>query len=35
VNGTFCRGKFQESWQRKMLVCRTCDVFLEMIPTDI
>ncbi len=27
VNGTFCQGKTQGSWVKKMKVCRTCEVF--------
>jgi hypothetical protein len=27
INGTICRGKPQESWGRKMEICRKCGVF--------
>ncbi|MBM4332951.1 MAG: transcriptional regulator [Deltaproteobacteria bacterium] len=27
INGTLCQGKPQESWARKMKVCRRCAVF--------
>ena len=29
VNGTFCQGKAQGSWVKKMRVCRTCEVFSQ------
>ncbi|NDY71630.1 transcriptional regulator [Desulfobacter hydrogenophilus] len=30
VNGTQCGGNIYDSWEKKMEVCRRCDVFLEM-----
>ncbi len=27
INGTICRGKSQDSWSKKMKVCRQCRVF--------
>ena len=27
INGTICQGKVQESWQKKMKICRQCEVF--------
>lgn len=27
VNGTLCRGKPQDSWSKKMKICRRCEVF--------
>ncbi len=33
INGTFCQGKIQESWDSKMRLCRQCDVFRSMLPT--
>jgi len=27
INGTICQGKVQGSWQRKMKICRKCEVF--------
>jgi DNA-binding XRE family transcriptional regulator len=32
INGTICNGKIQESWQKKMKICRKCDVFQAMFP---
>jgi len=37
INGTICRGKPQESWHKKMKICRKCIVFaskmnLESLP---
>ncbi len=30
INGTICRGKVQESWQKKMTLCRRCQVYLNL-----
>lgn len=27
VNGTFCQGQIQRSWQEKMKICRKCKFF--------
>ena len=27
INGTVCHGKVQESWSKKMKICRKCEVF--------
>jgi DNA-binding XRE family transcriptional regulator len=27
INGTICNGKIQESWNKKMQLCRQCQVF--------
>ncbi len=27
INGTICQGKAQESWSKKMKICRKCEVF--------
>jgi DNA-binding XRE family transcriptional regulator len=32
VNGTFCQGRFQRSWENKMKICRTCEIFFKMLP---
>jgi DNA-binding XRE family transcriptional regulator len=32
INGTFCQGKFQENWGRKIKLCRQCKVFRSMLP---
>ena len=32
VNGTFCQGESQENWEKKIKVCRQCEVFQSMIP---
>ena len=26
INGTYCQGKLQESWDRKIAICRKCEV---------
>jgi hypothetical protein len=31
INGTVCRGKARESWGTKMKVCRSCEVFVQML----
>ena len=33
INGTFCEGKFQDSWKKKIEICRQCEVFRSMIPS--
>ena len=33
INGTFCQGKPQESWSRKIKLCRKCEVFQSVLPT--
>jgi putative transcriptional regulator len=30
INGTICQGKVQESWQKKMKLCRRCRVYLSL-----
>jgi DNA-binding transcriptional regulator YiaG len=32
INGTICQGKVQASWQKKMKICRQCEVFRSMSP---
>jgi DNA-binding XRE family transcriptional regulator len=32
VNGTICRGETQETWEKKIRMCRRCDVFKSMLP---
>jgi hypothetical protein len=31
INGTICRGKPQESWSKKMKLCRKCTVFSSVM----
>jgi hypothetical protein len=33
INGTICHGKIQASWQRKMTLCRKCEVFRSLMPS--
>lgn len=35
VNGTICRGKVQGSWPQKMKVCRSCDVFCQVMKAEL
>jgi len=32
INGTICQGAVQESWQKKMKICRRCEVFRSKLP---
>ena len=32
INGTICNGEVQENWQKKMKMCRKCNVFQAMLP---
>ncbi|NIO04702.1 MAG: transcriptional regulator [Proteobacteria bacterium] len=31
ISGTVCQGEAQESWRKKMAICRECGVFREMV----
>mgnify|MGYP001119346048 CR=1 FL=1 len=31
INGTYCSGRFQESWDTKMRVCKECDIFTRFM----
>ena len=31
VNGTYCYGKFNDVWEKKIQICRECEVFREMV----
>jgi len=33
INGTICHGEVQESWQKKIKMCRECKVFKAMLPS--
>jgi len=32
LNGTACQGRVQESYKKKLEICRECEVYLSMIP---
>jgi hypothetical protein len=32
INGTICQGEMQGSWQKKIKICRQCEVFRSMLP---
>jgi len=32
INGTFCKGECQENWEKKIKLCRQCEVFRLMLP---
>ena len=31
INGTICQGEVQQSWQKKMKLCRKCEVFRPIL----
>ncbi len=33
VNGTFCQGKVQDSWTKKIQLCRKCEVYKTALPS--
>ena len=33
LNGTFCQGQIQESWDKKIQLCRECEVYRSMLST--
>lgn len=32
INGTFCQGRLEESWEKKIKICRDCKVFQSRLP---
>lgn len=32
INGTICEGEAQVNWQKKMKICRKCEVFYSLLP---
>jgi DNA-binding transcriptional regulator YiaG len=32
INGTICHGEVQQNWQKKMRLCRQCEVFELLLP---
>ena len=32
INGLICRGKIQESWEKKINICRNCPIFRSIVP---
>jgi len=32
INGTVCKGKVQENWNKKMQFCRQCELFRSLFP---
>ena len=35
INGTICEGSVQENWKEKMKICRSCEVMISMMKTQI
>jgi DNA-binding XRE family transcriptional regulator len=33
INGTFCQGECQDSWEKKIQICRRCEVFKAILPS--
>ncbi len=33
INGTICHGEVQQNWQRKMRLCRQCEVLRSILPS--
>ena len=31
INGTMCEGKIQRDWQKKMRICRSCEVIAGLL----
>jgi len=34
INGTICQGVIQQNWQKKMKLCRQCEVFKSILALD-
>ena len=34
INGTICDGEIHKTWQEKMQICRSCEVFKSLIPPE-
>ena len=34
INGTICNGETKDNWQKKMKICKQCEVFQKIIPPD-
>lgn len=32
MNGTFCQGQTHKSWEKKIKLCRECEVYKSMLP---
>jgi DNA-binding XRE family transcriptional regulator len=32
INGTICQGEVQDTWEKKMKICRQCEVFRSILP---
>jgi DNA-binding XRE family transcriptional regulator len=35
INGTICNGEIQVNWQKKMNMCKQCEVFQKIIPPEL
>jgi len=33
INGTLCRSRAQDSWAKKMKICRKCEIFIAAVKT--
>lgn len=32
INGTYCQGRVQETWSKKIRICRECEVYQSILP---
>ncbi len=32
INGTYCQGRVQETWSKKIKICRECEVYQSILP---
>jgi DNA-binding XRE family transcriptional regulator len=35
INGTICQGEVQQNWQKKIKLCRQCEVFRSTLLSDL
>jgi transcriptional regulator with XRE-family HTH domain len=35
ISGTFCQGRLQGSWENKIEMCRKCEVYQSMCPSEL
>jgi DNA-binding XRE family transcriptional regulator len=33
MNGTFCHGQIQKSWDKKIQLCQECEIYKSMLPS--
>src|SRR4030042_4146737 len=35
INGTICLGEVQDTWEKKMKICRQCDIFQSIMSSPV